>query len=183
MSHTELDRNSPTQYPLSMRLMHWGMAALIIALIIVGLSMVTSLQTWQPTLLTWHKAFGVLAAILVIARLINRVRHQQPQLPSSLPKWQQLAARGSHVLLYTLMILMPVSGYLMHSAAGRSVYLFADLWLPPALAPNLTLYAVFRELHAYSALVLVGVISVHALAALHHGFVRRDGVLKSMLFK
>lgn len=168
-------------FPLSMRLFHWGMAALVLSLIFAGLAMVQSLQTWQPTVLALHKAFGVVAFIAVLARLINRLRQTQlPQLPGDLPVWQQQVARASHVLLYAALIAMPVSGYLMQSAAGRAVSVFGWFSLPPVMEANLVAYAVFREFHGWLAIALTLLIILHIAAALHHGLVRKDGVLKSM---
>lgn len=182
MNTGSITKTTPHVYPLSMRVFHWGMAALLLSLLFAGLAMVQSLQTWQPTVLALHKAFGVIALIAVLARLINRLRHNTlPALPSDLPSWQQFAARASHVLLYAAMIAMPVSGYLMQSAAGRSVSMFGWFSLPPLMDANLIAYAVFREFHGWVAMALIALIVVHIGAALHHGLVRKDGVLKSML--
>lgn len=175
MSHSQIKT-----FPLSMRIFHWGMAALLLSLILAGLAMVQSLQPWQVTILALHKAFGVVALIAVILRLINRMRQPIPALPADLPAWQKLAARGSHVLLYAAMIAMPVSGYLMQSAAGRAVDIFGLFSLPPLMSPNLALYGVFREAHGWIAYALIALILVHIAAALQHGLVRKDGVLKSM---
>lgn len=172
---------SVPQYPLSMRIFHWGMAALLLSLLFAGLAMVQSLQTWQPTVLTLHKAFGILALVAVILRLANRLRQSTtPDLPSDLPAWQRFSARASHVLLYAAMFAMPISGYLMQSAAGRPVSVFGWFHLPPLIDTNVVTYAVFREMHGWVAVLMILLILLHIGAALHHGLVRKDGVLRSM---
>lgn len=169
------------RFSLSMRLFHWGMAALVLSMLAAGLLMVTSLQPWQLTLLTIHKAFGVIAILLVTARLINRLRHKLPALPHDLADWQKTVAKASHWLLYILLFAMPVSGYLMQYFAGRPIDIFGLLRLPAALQVDIHLYALFRELHSLLALALIGMIALHVGAAMHHHFVRKDDVLKSML--
>lgn len=172
--------NSVRTFPLSMRIFHWGMAALVLSMIFAGLAMVQSLQTWQPTVLALHKAFGVVALVAVSIRLLNRLRQPTPGLPADLPAWQALAAKASHIGLYVTMFAMPITGYLMQSAAGRAVDVFGLFTLPPLIATDLARYAIFRELHAWVAYALIALIVVHIGAALHHGLVRKDGVLKSM---
>ncbi|HAW92821.1 MULTISPECIES: cytochrome b [unclassified Arsukibacterium] len=169
------------RFSLSMRLFHWGMAALVVSMLAAGLLMVTSLQPWQYTLLNAHKAFGVIAIILVMARLINRLRHKLPALPSELSDGQKWVAKASHWLLYGLLFAMPLSGYLMQYFAGRPVAVFDWFRLPAALQVDIYNYALFRELHGWLAIALIGVIALHVGAALHHHFVRKDNVLKSML--
>ena len=169
------------RFSLSMRLFHWGMAALIFAMLTAGLLMVASLDGWQLTVLTAHKVFGVIAALLVSARLINRLRQPIPALPDDLSHWQKMSARVSHWLLYGLLFAMPVSGYLMQYFAARPIDVFGWFRLPAALNVDIYYYALFRELHFVLAIALVGLVALHIGAALHHHIIRKDTVLKSML--
>lgn len=173
--------NNPTVYRLPARILHWSMALLLIAMLLAGLAMVQSLQAWQPTLLALHKSFGVLALGLVIIRLIIRVVQRPPALPDSLSAAQKRVAHLSHLLLYAAMFAMPLSGYLMQSAAGRPVEVFGLFALPPLLPVDLRLYGLFRELHGLVAWAFIALILLHIFAALHHGLIRRDSVLNSML--
>ncbi len=170
-----------SRFPLSMRLFHWGMVALLISLLAAGLTMVATLDPWQLTLLTVHKAFGILALVLVIARLMNRLTKRVPPLPVTLSTPQKWIAKASHWLLYSLMFIMPLSGFLMQFYAGRPIDVFGWFRLPAALNVDIELFALFRELHGWSALTLIAVITLHVAAALHHHFIRKDDVLKSML--
>ncbi len=171
----------PTRFPLSMRLFHWGMAALMLAMLTAGLLMVQSLEPWQLNVVNLHKAFGLLALLLVSLRLVNRLRQQLPALPDSLPTIQKAIARASHYLLYGLMFAMPLSGYAMQYFAGRPVEVFGWFRLPAALEVNIGLYSLFREMHGILALALVALIMLHIAGALHHHVIRKDKVLKSML--
>lgn len=172
--------NNPTLYPLAMRIVHWLMAALILALLFIGLSMVTSLGVWQYQLLAWHKAAGLVAAFAVLLRLAIRLRANTPKLPDSMPKLQQYAARLTHSAFYLLLLLMPITGYLMQNAAGRPINAFG-IAFPQLLSTDLAWYGVFRELHAWCSVLLIMLIILHITAALYHGLIKRDGVLQSML--
>lgn len=169
------------RFPLSVRILHWAMAAIVISMILGGLTMVRSLEPWQLTLLSGHKAFGFVAFILVLVRIAVRLTSQLPALPSSLPRWQQRAAIGSHYVLYGLILAMPVSGYLMQYVAARPVNVFGLFTLPSALTADIQTYGLLREMHGYLALAFIAIIVLHVSAALHHHVVRKDTVLKSML--
>ena len=173
--------SKPAQFSLSMRILHWGMAALVLSMLAAGLLMIRSLEPWQLTIITLHKAFGVIAVVLVTVRLLNRLQHQLPALPEGLSALQKKAATASHWLLYSLLFAMPVSGYLMQYFAARPIEVFGWFRLPAALQVDIYYYALFRELHGWLAIALTSVIALHVGAALHHHFIRKDNVLKSML--
>lgn len=180
MSHSE---SSVKHYSLSARMIHWGMAALLLSMLFAGLLMVRSLQPWQPSLLALHKSFGGVAFIAVIFRVVIRLRTPAPALPVGLPNVQRFMARLSHLLLYAAMIALPISGYLMQNAAGRPVELFGVFSVPALFSQDLATYGLLRELHAIIAMTLIVLVLLHIAAALHHGWIRKDGVLQTMLFR
>lgn len=158
------------------------MAVLIISMLLVGLSMVESMAVWQPVALNLHKSFGVLLLLMVIIRLVNKYLTPRPRLPKKLSKLNVLAAKVSHMALYAAMLLMPLSGWLMQSADGRTVTVFNMFSLPQLIDANIKAYSFFREFHAYMAWFLIIMIVGHVLAALYHGLIRQDRVLTSMLY-
>ncbi len=168
-------------YPPSARLLHWAMAALILSMLFLGVSMIDSFAPWQHPARMLHKSFGILALLLVALRLANRLRFPAPALPADLAPAQRLAARASQVLLYALMITVPLTGWAMQSAGGVPVRVFGLFTLPPITPVRLELYALFRDGHALLTWSLFGLILLHVGAALHHGLIRRDGVLAGML--
>ena len=169
------------RFSLSMRILHWAMAALIISLLSAGLLMIQSLEPWQLTISSIHKSFGLLAAILAVIRLFIRINSNIPTLPKDLTTLQKVVAKFSHLLLYGLMIFMPISGLVMQYVAGRPVEIFGWFRLPASLSVNIEHYSIFREMHAWLALFFIALIVLHVGAALHHHFFRKDDVLKSML--
>ena len=166
-------------FNLTARVLHWSMALAIFAMLFVGIGMVASMSL-RPTLVSLHRPLGIAILLLVMVRLVNRLRHRPPPLPSDLPAVQVLAAKASHWLLYSLMFAMPLIGWSMLSAGGYPVIMFKSLALPPIAPHNATVYAVLRGAHTWLALLLFATVLMHLAAALYHAWVRRDGVFPSM---
>ncbi|POA90454.1 cytochrome b [Pseudomonas protegens] len=173
--------SQPRHFAPLARLLHWLMALLIIAMLFIGAGMVASVSARHEWLIHLHKPLGIAILLLVLVRLWARFYTRQPPLPADLPGWQVLAAKASHVLLYTLMLSLPLLGWGMISAAGDPVMLGSSLQLPAILPANAQLFAVLRKAHGYLAYLLFFTVLLHLAAALFHGWVRRDGVLQSML--
>ena len=170
----------PTQhFNLTARILHWSMAVLILTMLFVGIGMVASLSL-RPSLISLHRPIGIAILLLVIVRLINRLRHHPPPLPSDLSALQALGAKASHWLLYSLMFAMPLVGWAMLSAGGYPVTMFGGLVLPPIASHNASVYSVLRSAHTWLALLLFATVLLHLAAALFHAWVRRDGVFSSM---
>ncbi|MGE7990709.1 cytochrome b [Pseudomonas sp. NPDC089554] len=166
----------PTAFPPLARLLHWLMAVLILAMLFIGVSMVSDLSTRYPLLVELHKATGLALLALVLVRIVLRLSLPHPPLPNEMPSLQRLAAGASHLVLYALMLAMPLLGWAMLSAGGypRPLQL-------PAIAPHdLQLYAVLRQAHGWAGYLLFATILAHLGAALVHALVHRDGVLRSM---
>lgn len=173
--------NAPHHFAPLARLLHWLMALMIIAMLFIGAGMVASVSERHEWLLQLHKPLGVAILLLVIVRLVVRFTTRQPSLPADLPGWQALAAKASHVLLYALMLVLPLLGWGMISAAGDPVMLSDSLQLPSILPADAPTFALLRKAHGYLAYLLFLTVLVHLAAALFHGWVRRDEVLDSML--
>jgi len=163
------------------RLLHWLMALMIIAMLFIGAGLAASVSERHEWLLNLHKPLGIAILLLVIVRLFVRFTTHQPALPADLPAVQVLAAKLSHVLLYALMFSLPLIGWAMISAAGDPVMLSSSLQLPSILPSNPNTFAFLRKTHTYLAYLLFFTVLAHLAAALFHGWVRRDGVLESMV--
>ncbi|WP_426235291.1 cytochrome b [Pseudomonas sp. TWP3-2] len=171
----------PTHFALFARLLHWLMALMIIAMLFIGAGMVASVSARHEWLINLHKPLGIAILALVIVRLLVRLSTRQPPLPDDLPGWQVMAAKASHVLLYALMLILPLLGWAMISAAGDPVMLGSSLQLPSILPADAQVFALLRKAHGYLAYLLFLTVLLHLAAALFHGWVRRDEVLDSML--
>jgi cytochrome b561 len=170
-----LDRFTPLQ-----RTIHWFMAAMILTMLFVGIGMVSTLSPRYWTLVSIHKPLGIAILLLVLVRLGMRLWRGAPPLPLDMPRWQAVAAKASHVLLYTLMIVMPLVGWSMLSAGGYPIVLYGPIHLPPIMPHHDTLHAILWTAHMWLAYLFFLTILLHISAALFHALVRRDGVFASM---
>lgn len=172
-----------TMFWLPARVLHWLMAAMILTMLFVGAGMVATVSDRHTWLLALHKPLGISILLLAVLRLILRILHKPPPLPSDLSAPQRFAAHASHGLLYGLMLALPLIGWAMLSAGGYPVTLGAGLRLPSIAAADPSTFAALRWLHRTLAYVLFATVLLHLAAALYHGLIRRDGVLRSMLWR
>ncbi len=156
------------------------MAAMIVAMLFIGVAMVSTVAAVYSMLVSIHKPLGILILLLVLLRVAVRLRRGTPPLPADLPSWQAALARASHVVLYTLMVVMPLVGWSMLSVGGYPIVLFGPIHLPPIMPHDDALHAFLRAAHACLAYVFFLTILLHVSAAMFHALVRRDGVFASM---
>ncbi|WP_339708008.1 cytochrome b/b6 domain-containing protein [uncultured Sphingosinicella sp.] len=174
-----MNRNA-LDFHLAMRVLHWLMAAMVLIMLFLGVGMVSTTGPQYTALLALHRPVGVVVLLLVLIRVPLRLATGAPALPGDLPPLQKRIATVSHVLLYLSMIAMPLIGWAMLSAGGYSVQVLESLALPRILPHDLETYAVLRTAHTAVAMLLFALILAHLAAALMHGLIRRDGVLRSM---
>jgi cytochrome b561 len=167
-------------FPLLSRLLHWTMAVLILAMLFVGVAMVSSLSDYAK-LVAIHRPIGILLLVLVAIRLINRLLSPPPPLPAAMPPLLRFVAHASHWLLYGLMFALPLVGWGMLSAAGNPIPLVGGFHLPPILPHDKALFAILRPAHTVLAYLLFVTFLAHLGAALTHALVFKDGVFRSMV--
>ncbi|TLX44316.1 cytochrome b [Xanthobacter autotrophicus] len=167
-------------FTMPQRALHWLMAIMLLAMLFIGVGMVSTVGPKYLALLATHKTLGVAILALALIRLVVRLCSGAPALPANLPGAMKLVAHLSHYALYFFMIAMPVLGWGMMSAAAYPILLFGGLHLPPILPQSAVLQAVLWKAHFYFAFAFFGLILLHIAAALFHAFIRRDGVFESM---
>jgi cytochrome b561 len=109
------------RFNLLARFLHWTMAVLVLAMLLIGIGMVSTVSPRYHELLSIHRSIGIVILVLVAVRLLNRLLNPQPPLPPDLPSWHTILAKLSLLLLYALMFLMPLVGWAMLSAAGSAL--------------------------------------------------------------
>jgi cytochrome b561 len=162
------------------RLLHWLMAVCILAMLFIGVGMLSTVKPKYLTLVSIHKPLGIAILVLALVRLAVRLRYGAPSLPADLPEPMKLAAKLSHYAFYLLMIGMPLIGWGMLSAAAYPVVLFGGVHLPAILPQSDSLQALLWNAHFYLAFVFFALILLHLAAALFHALIRRDGVFEAM---
>lgn len=162
---------------------HWLSAiAVVLAFGLVWLREALDDDATGQLLLAWHRQLGLLVLLLLALRLIARRRQsRQDQADQALPPLLHWAALTTQWLFYLLLLAMPLLGWAMTSAQGHPLPLFNLVPLPPLLSVNPDLADSLQEWHELGASCLLGLIALHVLAAQWHHWIRRDGVLASML--
>lgn len=171
------------RYTKTAMLLHWLTALLIVAAFTLGLIM-TDIPGITPTKLkyySWHKWLGVTVLALACLRLLWRQFNTAPPHPASMAVWQKKSAGAMHVLLYILIVAVPVSGYFYTLSAGIPVVYLGLFKLPVLMQANPELKPVLKQIHYVLTMTMAAAVAAHALAALKHHFIDRDGVLQRML--
>ncbi len=172
----------PPRYGAVSRSFHWLVAGLLVFQVPLAWVMID--QPLSPAKLgnyALHKSVGLTIFALMALRLAWKLLTPAPALPPELPRWQRLIARFTQGLLYFVLLLMPLTGWLNSSAANIPVSFFSLFTLPNLVAPDEALQQSFEAAHRAQSYLLFTLASLHIVAALWHHFVRKDGVLRTML--
>ena len=172
--------NNANRYTGTAKALHWLIVALLIVQFIVAWSMPHIGRNTQPgTLINLHLSLGVLILAVAILRLGWRATHHEPAPDDGLPPWQVKSARIVSWLLYLLLFVVPILGWISASWRGFPVTMFGLFELPKLIATRAVGWRWTGDIHGllanYAMLALIG---LHVAAALYHYFFRRDGVLQ-----
>lgn len=162
--------------------LHWLVALLIFVTFPLGVIMHD--MPLSPTRLqyfSYHKWIGVTIFMLVIVRLLWRLTHTPPPLPSALPRWEVMASRFTHLALYGLLFAIPLSGWLMSSAKGVQTVWLGVLPLPDLVSKDKALGEWLTTVHQGLNLLLLLLVALHIAAVVKHQFIDRDRILARML--
>jgi cytochrome b561 len=179
-------RYQPERYNASARLLHWLTVQLIMVQIPVGIVMADRgnvLNLWNHTtdfLYSAHKCLGFVLLILVVIRLLVRLISGSPPPEPGLPRWQMRIASTNHVGLYLLLLAVPALGW-FGASLFPALEVFGVISLPSISGADRAASDSVFTLHGFAAFLLVALVALHVGAALHHHFIRRDGVLRRML--
>jgi cytochrome b561 len=173
---------SNTGYTGTAKTLHWLILVLLIAQFIFAWTMPhIGRNTPVTTLISLHFTFGIVILAVAVVRLLWRATHGEPKPEDGAPPWQTASARVIHWLLYLLLFVVPILGWINASWLNMPIVMFGGA-LPQLIAPRVPGWGWTGDVHSilaeYVLLVLVG---LHVAAALYHYFIRRDGVLQRML--
>lgn len=175
-------RNTIGAWGAPAKLLHWVVAVLVLGQICLGWVAVNwRLSPTKLDLFVWHKSIGMVILLLMVARIAWRLVNVAPSLPAGMGPLERRAARVSHVLLYLLLLVMPLSGWIINSAANIPFRIFWMVPLPAVVQPDKALADATARAHLAFFVALSLLLVVHIGAALRHHFVKRNDVLKRML--
>jgi cytochrome b561 len=177
-------------WPLPLRLIHWISAALVIGALGLGTYMVWVVENPAERfdLTQTHKSIGVIVFVLTMARLCLRILTRAPKPEPFAPGLRmsslalRQAAKATHVCLYVLLVVLPLSGWLMATTTPVRVptRVFGLFDLPYPLAPDLPIFRFSLAVHVAAAISLAILVVLHFAAALVHAFWWRDRAMRRM---
>jgi len=158
---------------------HWSMFVLIVVVGTLGLLHDSWPKSTQSYWINIHALLGLLVWVLLVARFAWRTTHTPPALPPQTGEFSRRFSRPVHLLLYALIFIIPLLGIVTFIWHGR-VFDFGLFEVNFGVAKNRAVFHPTEDIHGYLAYALFTVAGLHALAALWHGFILRDGVLARM---
>ena len=176
-------KNTAQRYGLVAILLHWLVAATVIGLAILGLWM-TDLSYYSPYYRSapfWHKSIGITLAAVLVLRLLWRWGNPRPAHLPNHQRWELGMAAVVHGLLYLLLFVIVVSGYLISTAKGQGISVFGWFEIPASITGLPSQADRAGAVHYWVAITVLGLAALHALGALKHHFLDRDDTLRRML--
>ena len=175
-------KNSKSSYGWAAIALHWLMAIGVFFLFGLGLYMVelTYYDTWYRGSLELHKSLGLVLLFVWLIRMTWRLSNESPAMAGS--AIEKKAAHLVHGLLYVLMLVLMTTGYLISTADGRGIEIFSLIEIPAITAINFENQEdIAGDIHWALAWSLISFVALHALAAIKHQMINKDGTLMKMI--
>ncbi|HBM48709.1 cytochrome b [Marinobacter sp. UBA3607] len=175
-------KNSEHHYGWLAVVLHWLVAAVVVGLFALGFWMVdlSYYDEWYRKGPDLHRSIGLILFAVVVFRLLWRLINTSPRPLASHKRWEVVSAHVAHSLLYVLMFVAMVSGYLITTADGSSISVFGLFDVPSLTGRVKGMEDTAGAVHYWSTWALVGLAGLHALGALKHHFIDRDETLRRM---
>ncbi len=167
----------PERYRSGAIAFHWVMFVLVVVVGVLGLLHDSWPKQTQAFWINVHALIGILLWSVLVARLGYRLRHSPPALPTDIDAFSRRFSSPVHLALYGLMFIIPIIGVVTFIYHGR-VLRFGLFDINFGVKKNPAIFEPTEDIHGYLAYALFALAGLHALAALWHHFVLRDGVLK-----
>jgi len=179
----QMSRRAPASYSKVAILMHWVTAFFILLNLSVGFFMETfaNPSPGRNNVLFYHASIGMVILTLAVFRLGWRLTHQPPPLLQSIPMPQQTAAHSLHWVLYLLILVQPISGYVHRMAGNHPVSVFGLFNLPVLIGKNEPLRLLTDAIHDCAGVIMAILVVGHIGVALKHRFIDRDAVMQRMI--
>lgn len=171
-------KNTDTHYGIINILLHWSTAVLITILFPLGLIMVdldyydSGYHNYPPI----HKSLGLILLFITVCRFVW-ITLSAPPKPLPQPKIMEKLALMAHKLMYLLIGVITLSGYLISTADGRGIQVFNWFTVPALIEPIKNQADIAGKIHFYAAWMLVGIIALHIAGALKHHVIDKDKTL------
>ena len=169
--------------PRGLVVLHWlTLLCVVSGVVLILVRDEVAGRAMRQWLLDGHRHFGVLVLLLFVARVALRIRSGKLPPTGDPSRLTRAAAALVHVALYALLLALPLLGWALNDALGKPAHLLG-VALPALVGADEDLADTLLAWHQDAAWLLLGLVLLHAAAALWHHFVLRDGVLRMMLPK
>lgn len=164
------------------KLLHWTLFVLFILqfYLVYQHGFVAKESPWHDRLIFLHVSFGFVTAIFALLFIFTRIIGKRPIYINTSP-FETFLAKAVHFLLYVVMLVQPLSGMMMSLAGGYDVSVFGLFTITAFAQKNEPLSHFLFQVHVWNSYMIIALVSLHALAALFHHFIRRDRVLIRMI--
>lgn len=172
-------KNTYQEYGIITKCLHLLVAILVIGMLTVGFLLST---IGSPIVYNLHKLTGLFVLLLSIVMMIWVILNQKPAYPITMPHWQRILAKSVQHTMLLLIFLMPLSGWIFTTAAGKAPRIFNITLALPGIPQNHSIVAFFLQCHIIIAFLLITFLSIHTIGALKHLLINRDGVFQRMFW-
>jgi cytochrome b561 len=173
-------KNKLDSYGSVAKFFHWLIFLLVFVMVVGGFFLDDVPKEYKGVIYNLHKLTGLFILFLMLLRLVWRWVNVKPALPLDMPRWQRLASRLVHELLYLFIIAMPLAGWVGSSSAGKPPHI-GDIALGLPIDKNKELIDTAFYMHGVFAYCIIILVCVHIGAALFHHYIRKDNTLRRML--
>jgi cytochrome b561 len=183
MALTWSSRAAPVSYSASAKLMHWSVAAVVIALLILGpvMKRLVPEGSLRDNLYNFHEALGAVVLIVMVVRLLRRMAFGAPSPDASMPLIEQRASLLAQYALYVLLFVITILGWAGTNAYGDPVSVFGLFDFPAIIGKNQLLSDRIFFWHLICGILIGLIVALHIAGALYHWLVKGDRVLQRML--
>ncbi len=173
-----------SSYASGPKFFHWVIAFIVIGMLCGSFFLGDIPKQYAGTAYMMHKSLGLIILTLMILRVIWIVCEGRPELPPTVPLWEKYLSRFVQYSLYLFVILMPLCGWIMSMAAGRTPVFLGLFNLPlPGIPLDENLAKFMNSCHKTIAWIIIVLLVLHIVGALKHHFYDKDDVLRAMLPK
>jgi len=175
-------KNTPDRYGIVARYLHWLIVIGITIMLIIGFFHdYIGDKALRSTFMRFHMSLGILILVLMVLRLLWALTSHKPQPLPNIPRWQQIASKAAHGLLYAVLILMPISGWVMVNAHGGSPVFFGLFKLPAIVPANKAFASFMSDVHSFLAWTIIVLVAIHLIAIIKHLVVDKHNLFKRMI--
>lgn len=170
----------PDRYSRGAIWFHWVIAVLVIVNLTIGL-LHDSLLDGVAAAMPLHRSIGLTVLVLTLGRIAWRLGHRPPPLPATITAWERFAANAMHASLYALLLIMPLTGWMLVSGAKNPhPFSWFGLFGVPLLPVSRATGGIAHDSHTLLGFLMAALVLIHIAAALRHHFLLRNSILARM---